>query len=72
MAFLWFARRGKRFSREEACAAAGTTMEQLLELERERLLVPNLNRWPPWARHEPYYRESQVGVLRHLARRPHG
>ena len=67
---FWFAGRGKRYSRTEACLAAGATLEQLEELERARLLVPNLDRWPPWTKHERYYSESQVGVLRHLAGRP--
>ena len=69
---MWFRRVGRRFTREEACAAAGATMEQLRDLERLRLLVPTIPSWPPWGSHEPYYSESQVEVLRHLAsfRRP--
>jgi hypothetical protein len=61
-----FGRASRRFSRHGACAASGATLDELCAFEREGLLVPHIDRWPPWGHREPYYLESQVEVLRWL------
>jgi DNA-binding transcriptional MerR regulator len=57
-----------RLSRDDICALAGATRDELDAFERLGLLVPRIDRWPLWAKHEPYYTENHVEVLRWLAK----
>jgi len=41
--------------------------QQLEAYERNMALVPNVDRWPPWAGRRPYFTEDQINVLKWLA-----
>jgi len=57
-----------RYTREQACQVTGATLQELVQLEVDRVLVPRTCWWPLW-RPGPsrlYYTPEQVEVLRWL------
>lgn len=53
----------KRYSREEMLIESGARPEELMQLEAQRLLVPN-RRWRLFGKGEEYFTDGQLDVLR--------